>query len=84
MALIEKYGVTEEELQGEDDPEKKALQIFAERTAEEKAKGEKAPGSVFESGGGGVASVEIANMSDEDFEKHWEKEKAQAEALANK
>lgn len=77
-AWASEHGVKEEDIVDAEDPEKEALRLKAERLTEEK----KAPGSVFESGGGGVAGVQPKDMTDEAFEKHVKGLEMEAEKAA--
>lgn len=83
--LATKYGVDVESISGEEDPEKKALELYAERLAQEKqalVEKQVSAESVFESGPGGTIKVQPKDMSDADFDKHVKK--LHDEALSKK
>ena len=83
--LASKYGVDEESISGEEDPEKKALELFAERLIKEKeesatlaAKKAETPESIYETGTPGGVKTQPKDMSDGEFDKHWGKIKREA------
>jgi len=74
-------------LLGEEDMGKKSSELYTAHLAKEnealrKGKEEESPGSVFEDGTPAVMKKSVQNMSDEDFEKHWQSQ--MAESLSRK
>ena len=80
--LASKYGVDEESISEEEDPEKKALELFAERLTKEKeelaTKVKQSPESIYESGTPGAIKTQPKDMPDAEFDKHWEQKKQEA------
>lgn len=72
QSLTSKYGVDIETISGEEDPEKKALELYAERLSREKEELTKksGPGAVFESGTRGGVRTSPKDMTPEEFTKH--------------
>jgi len=77
--LVSKYGVDEESISGEPDPEKKALELYAERLTKEKEElGEQTPESIYETATPGSVKKQPKDMSDEEFKTHVEGLKREA------
>ena len=69
QALVTKYGVDIESISGEDDPEKKALELYAERLTKEV--GElKRSAQVFETGSVGMTKKQPKDMDEKEFDTH--------------
>lgn len=79
QTLATKYGVDVDVIKDEDDPKAKALEMYAERLAEEKKTlEESSPGSVYETGTPGTVRTQPKDMSAEEFDTHVKKLKLEA------
>lgn len=77
--LASKYGVDIESISTEEDMEKEAYRLYAERLAKEKEELEKkTPESVYESSPGGTVKVQPKDMPTADFDKYYERLKKEA------